>query len=174
MDYQEEQSENMSPKAAAFSIASLLTKDEKENSNTSQAISLHPLVVDHERRGDGTPGWKSNQEMYKGERRSNGEEYSIENILGKSADSYDGKKKDVAARNAAGRRTTLLDPLQQFAACCDFVRNLDSFKGSASYSTPQMTLLDVQREVQVAMQQSDLWWKFYACGTEMVITRTGR
>lgn len=34
--------------------------------------------------------------------------------------------------------------------------------------------MELHREVQVAMQQSDLWWKFYACGTEMVITRTGR
>lgn len=48
----------------------------------------------------------------------------------------------------------------------DFVRSFDF----TSSSLPRLPT----REIQVALQQSDLWWKFYTCGTEMVITRTGR
>ena len=49
--------------------------------------------------------------------------------------------------------------------CFNMMRNFDF-----SASLPKIAM----REVQVALQQSDLWWKFYSCGTEMVITRTGR
>lgn len=66
-----------------------------------------------------------------------------------------------------------MDPLQQFAACCDLVRNLDMLKSNAVHKA-DTRFLNVQSEIQVALQHSELWWKFYACGTEMVITRTGR
>lgn len=49
--------------------------------------------------------------------------------------------------------------------CFNTMRNFD-----LSSSLPKVAM----REIQVALQQSDLWWKFYSCGTEMVITRTGR
>lgn len=62
---------------------------------------------------------------------------------------------------------TPLTPRQSsFPNCFDFVRGFD-------FTSSNLVMLP-RREIQVALQQSDLWWKFYACGTEMVITRTGR
>ena len=171
-----DENDNLSPKAAAFSIASLLTKDFNENSNTRKTSELNPPSMDHKEKGN---WWNSCQNDRLAQKakfcalsRDVYEGHSIQNILNgeqtRSEKCGDGKRRGLA------RSTSILDPLQQFAACCDLVRNLDSLKNTASYSPPQMRVMEVQHEVQVAMQQSDLWWKFYACGTEMVITRTGR
>lgn len=171
-----DENDNLSPKAAAFSIASLLTKDFNENSNTRKTSELNPPSMDHKEKGNWWNGCQNDRLAQKKNfcalSRDVYEGHSIQNILNgeqtRSEKCGDGKRRGLA------RSTSILDPLQQFAACCDLVRNLDSLKNTASYSPPQMRVMEVQREVQVAMQQSDLWWKFYACGTEMVITRTGR
>ena len=176
MSLQGEETENLSPKAAAFSIDSLLTKDLNENSNTGKTSELNPPLMDHGERRKCWNGCQENGSTSKikfcAPSREACEDYSIQNIL--NTEHSRGDKCADGIKREAGRSGSICDPLQQFAACCDLVRNLDSLKNSSAYCTPQVRLLDVQREVQVAMQQSDLWWKFYACGTEMVITRTGR
>lgn len=169
-------SDNLSPRAAAFSIASLLTKDFNENSNTRETSEVNPPSVDHKEKGNWWNGCQNDRLAQKAKicavSRDVYEDHSIQNIL--NGEQTRGEKCGDGKRRGLTRSTSILDPLQQFAACCDLVRNLDSLKNTASYSQPQMRVMEVQREVQVAMQQSDLWWKFYACGTEMVITRTGR
>ena len=176
MSLQADESDNLSPKAAAFSIASLLTKDLNENSNTDKASELKPPLMDHKEKGNCRNYRQNDRTEHKAKlcafSRETCEDYSIQNIL--NAEHSRGDKSADGIKHGTGRSSSIVDPLQQFAACCDLVRNLDSLKNSSSHCPPQMNLLDVQREVQVAMQQSDLWWKFYACGTEMVITRTGR
>lgn len=178
MSLQGDENENLSPKAAAFSIASLLTKDLNENSstgetNTGETSELKPPLMDHKKeKGNRWNGCQNDRSAYKTIVKEVGEEYSIQNIL--NAEHSRGDKCADGIKRGTGRTSAIFDPLQQFAACCDLVRNLDSLKSTSSYCPPQLRLLDVQREVQVAMQQSELWWKFYACGTEMVITRTGR
>ena len=172
-----EETENLSPKAAAFSIASLLTKSLNENSSTGKTSELNPPLMDHIERRRSRNGCQGNGLTAPKAKicplsRETCEDYSIQNIL--NTEHSRGDKCADRIKREAGRSGSICDPLQQFAACCDLVRNLDSLKNSSAYCPPQVRLLDVQREVQVAMQQSDLWWKFYACGTEMVITRTGR
>ncbi|KAL9989550.1 hypothetical protein ACROYT_G004112 [Oculina patagonica] len=175
MSLQGDENDNLSPKAAAFSIASLLTKDFNENSNTRKTSELNPPLMDHKEKGNWWNGCQNDRLAQKAKfcalSRNVCEDHSIQNILN-SEQTQSEKCGDDKRRGLA--RSTSLDPLQQFAACCDLVRNLDCLKNTASYCPPQMRVTEVQREVQVAMQQSDLWWKFYACGTEMVITRTGR
>lgn len=177
MSAQGDENENLSPKAAAFSIASLLTKDFNENSNTRKTSELNPPLMDHKEKGNWWNGCRQHDRLAQKTKvctlsREVCEDHSIQNIL--NGDQTRGDKYGDGKMRGSGRTTSILDPLQQFAACCDLVRNIDSLKNTASYSPPQMRIMEVQREVQVAMQQSDLWWKFYACGTEMVITRTGR
>lgn len=168
--------ENLSPKAAAFSIASLLTKDLHENSNTVKARQLSPSSANHKEKGKHRTGCQEDisapMTKLSAVSKEVCEDYSIQNIL--NAEHSRGDKCADGIKRGVERSGSILDPLQKFSACCDLVSNLDSLKNSSSFCVPQMRLLDVQREVQVAMQQSDLWWKFYACGTEMVITRTGR
>lgn len=171
-----DETENLSPKAAAFSIASLLTKDFNENSGTGKTSELNPPLMDHKEKGNWWNDCQSDRSLQKTKSctisRDANEGHSIQNIL--NSEQRRGEKCGDVKRRGMGRSTSVLDPLQQFAACCDLVRNLDTLKNTASHCPPQMRVMDVQREVQVAMQQSELWWKFYACGTEMVITRTGR
>ncbi|XP_058958184.1 T-box transcription factor TBX20 [Pocillopora verrucosa] len=169
-------SENLSPKAAAFSIASLLTKTFDENSSTRKTSELNPPLIDLKEKGN---WWKDCQRDKPAQKtkspsflRLASEDHSIKNILNNEQPLTE--KYGEIKRSGIRRNTSILDPLQQFAACCDLVRNLDTFKNTSSYCPPQRRVMELHREVQVAMQQSDLWWKFYACGTEMVITRTGR
>ena len=168
--------ENLSPKAAAFSIASLLTKTFDENSSTRKTSELNPPLMDLKEKGN---WWKDCQRDKPPQKtkspsflRLASEDHSIKNILNNEQPLTE--KYGEIKRSGLRRNTSILDPLQQFAACCDLVRNLDTFKNTSSYCPPQRRVMELHREVQVAMQQSDLWWKFYACGTEMVITRTGR
>lgn len=177
MSQRAEDSENLSPKAAAFSIASLLTKDLQGNSNASKTREMNlPLTVYTERENCWT-GHKNDLSAHKAmscaPTKEECEGYSIQSILNGEyprGDEYaDGNVKREMEKNGSNS-----GPLHQLAACCDLVRTIDTLKDPTSLLSPQMRILDVQREVQVAMQQSDLWWKFYACGTEMVITRTGR
>lgn len=63
-------------------------------------------------------------------------------------------------------QTTQSEPPQFLPSCFNTVRNYELTSNNLARFP--------MREVQVALQQSDLWWKFYSCGTEMVITRTGR
>ncbi|CAH3169049.1 unnamed protein product [Porites lobata] len=177
MSQRAEDSENLSPKAAAFSIASLLTKDLQGNSNASKTREMNPPLTVYTERENCWTGNKNDLSAHKAmscaPTKEECESYSIQSILNGEyprGDKYaDGNVKREMEKNGSNS-----DPLHQLAACCDLVRTIDTLKDPTSLLSPQMRILDVQREVQVAMQQSDLWWKFYACGTEMVITRTGR
>ena len=177
MSLQGDDSENLSPKAAAFSIASLLTKDIHQNPGGAKSSELNSTLTDPKERGKCWNRKSEDQSSPKSKfcefSKESSEHYSIQNILNNDHSRGDKCAEGVASLGVV-RRGSLFDPLQQFAACCDLVSNLDSLKNSSSFCSPHTTLMDTQREVQVAMQQSDLWWKFYACGTEMVITRTGR
>lgn len=176
MSLQGDENENLSPKAAAFSIASLLTKDFNENSNTRKTSQLNPPLMGYKEKGNWWNGCQNDRLPQKAKlcalSRNVYEDHSIQNIL--NGEQTRGEECGDSKRRGLARSTSSLDPLQQFAACCDLVRNLDCLKNTVSCCPQQMSVMEVQREVQVAMQQSDLWWKFYACGTEMVITRTGR
>ena len=176
MNQQADDNENLSPKAAAFSIASLLTKDLHENSITSKTSEHNPPLMDHKEKANRWNGCQNDLPTHKAKLcvlpREVCEDYSVQNIL--NAEYPRGDKCADGIKRETGKSSSNFDPLQQFASCCDLVRNLDSLNSPSSLFPPQIRLLDAQREVQVAMQQSDLWWKFYACGTEMVITRTGR
>lgn len=177
MSLQRDESENLSPKAAAFSIASLLTKDIHQNHSGAKSSELNSTLTEPK---DGGKCWNGKTEDQSSPKskfcalsKESCEHYSIQNILNNDH-SRGNKCAEGVTNSGIVRRGSLFDPLQQFAACCDLVSNLDSLENSSSFFSPHTTLMDTQREVQVAMQQSDLWWKFYACGTEMVITRTGR
>ncbi|KAK2567137.1 T-box transcription factor TBX5-A [Acropora cervicornis] len=177
MSLQRDESENLSPKAAAFSIASLLTKDIHQNHSGAKSSELNSTLTEPKDGGKCRNGKTEDQSSPKSKfcalSKESCEHYSIQNILNNDH-SRGNKCAEGVTNSGIVRRGSLFDPLQQFAACCDLVSNLDSLENSSSFFSPHTPLMDTQREVQVAMQQSDLWWKFYACGTEMVITRTGR
>lgn len=177
MNHLHEPTESLSPKAAAFSITRLLTGNPKNEDYcpSSFRTSLFPATnactggiqprltqqaTDFEKI---EPFPKTSSAHHLPKCRN----HSIDNILGK-IDEHEHKCHDRVLSASQS-----MDPLQQFAACCDLVRNLDMLKSNAVRKA-DTRFLNVQSEIQVALQHSELWWKFYACGTEMVITRTGR
>lgn len=109
------------------------------------------------------------------EKRDKQDGYTIRNLLENAQAKIDDHEDFSATRQHQTNINTpeREKPLNQLSNCYDFVRNFDFLRSNLIYKdVPRMPL--GPREIQVALQQSDLWWKFYSCGTEMVITRTGR
>ena len=171
------QTEYLSPKAAAFSIENLLANSSKNASegtakvSTTLKSSLNTSYSNNVERRTApnikTPCFPSWMNL----------DSSEENYTNGISDDANQGKKTFAKQDCSNLR---MDPnaipgsFQQFALCCNLVNRLGSLDERHSSFKTQSVIRDPQQGIQVALQHSDLWWKFYACGTEMVITRTGR
>ena len=172
--------ENLSPKAAAFSIENLLgsvaaQQTAMQNStkiltaiNSSCSLSKNANAERRTVSKIRTPRPTYSQTTHD-------TNYSVRNLLDRNPAKAIQAKKAFTERECSEmkRPPSFPNPLQQFAACCDLVRNFNDTEERHIYET-RSRLMETRQEMQVALQHSDLWWKFYSCGTEMVITRTGR
>lgn len=166
------QGENLSPKAAAFSIENLLG-----NSSTVQnsAEGDHKISTSSDLlRGS---SYNTNDERRTASKIKvprpihslNDTNYLVQNFTERTPTNA------IQGKDCHNTKTTPSIPssLQQFAVCCDLVRGVNDMDERPSLKM-QSAVSNTRQEIRVALQHSDLWWKFYACGTEMVITRTGR
>lgn len=191
MSLEQDKSEVLSSRAAAFSIANLLNDDSKKLSQDSEFNSTRNQVTLLDQPGSNKRysrtsmyqqrDFLTSQQTYQTpkafiqEKRDKQDGYTIRNLLENAQAKIDDHEDFSATRQHQTNINTpeREKPLNQLSNCYDFVRNFDFLRSNLIYKdVPRMPL--GPREIQVALQQSDLWWKFYSCGTEMVITRTGR
>ncbi|XP_031570227.1 T-box transcription factor tbx-9-like [Actinia tenebrosa] len=186
MSLEQDRSEVLSSRAAAFSIANLLNDDSKKLSSETQFHSTRNQVnLDQpasSKRYARTSLYQqkdfiSSQQSYQPfsqEKRGKQDSYAIRNLLENAQAKINEHEDFSTTRHHTNINTPEREnPLHQLTNCYDFVRNFDFLRSDLIYKDiPRMPL--GPREIQVALQQSELWWKFYSCGTEMVITRTGR
>lgn len=188
MSLEQDKPEVLSSRAAAFSIANLLNDDSKKLSQETEFGSTRNQVVLDQpvssKRFSRTSVYQARQFISTSaqqafqtpqEKRARQDSYTIRNLLEHAqATINDHEDLSTTRQHHTNINTTeRQNPLNQLSNCYDFVRNFDFLRNNLIHKdVPRMPL--APREIQVALQQSELWWKFYSCGTEMVITRTGR
>jgi hypothetical protein len=185
----QERTEVLSSRAAAFSIANLLNDDSKKLSETSElhttrspAFLAQEAPTKHytrtslhqQRNRFISQETQQTPKVLVHEKKVKQDGYTIRNILENAQAKITEQEELITACQRSNINTLERDnQLPQLSNCFDLVRNLDFMRSNLFFKDVPM-MPHAQREIQVALQQSDLWWKFYSCGTEMVITRTGR